>query len=103
MRTVVASGGRLHLIAQLIIGSPRTVNDLVRLCVFYGRDCWVLDEKNRSLDITDYTSGILMSDFTQCADELVGASFPIETLCICSSVGFAHTKRALNGTGQVVA
>jgi hypothetical protein len=76
---------------------------LVRLGVFCGRDCWVLHEKNRSLDITDDTSGILMSDFTQCADELIGASIPIETLRICSSVGFAHTKRVPNGTGQVVA
>ena len=103
VRTVVASGGRLHLIAQLIIDSPRAVNGLVRLGVFCGRDCWVLHEKNRSFHIGDYTSGILIGDFTQCADELVGASIPIKTLRICSSVGFAHTKRVLNRRGQVVA
>lgn len=103
MQTVVVNGGRLHLIAQLLIANPRAVNGLVRLGVFCGRDCWVLHEKNRSFHIRDYTSGILIGDFTQCANELVGASIPIETLRISSSVGFAHIKRVLNGTGQVVA
>lgn len=103
MRTVAASGGRLHLVAQLLIANPRAVNGLVRPGVFCGRDCWVLHEKNRSFHIGGYTSGILIGDFTQCADELVGASIPIETLRICSSVGFAHIKRVLNGRGQVVA
>ncbi len=93
----------MYLIAQLIIDSPRAVNGLVRLGVFCGRDCWVLHEKNRSFHTGDSTSGLLIGDFTQCADELVGASIPIETLRICSSVGFAHTKRVLNGTGKVVA